>query len=130
MLGIAIETGAALLLFTTRGFLGSAGFVVGVSLAALGLGLWVGSEPATPLRRWIWVILAFTAAGIFTAIWRGATNEVAVSMTDERGYYAGAVTCEGTIRKVANFTTVRQKYIVTYRQDRPTRVESCVIAPE
>ncbi len=75
MLGIAIETGAALLLFTTRGFLGSAGFVVGVSLAALGLGLWVGSEPATPLRRWIWVILAFTAAGIFTAVWRGPTNE-------------------------------------------------------
>jgi 3-oxoacyl-[acyl-carrier protein] reductase/2-deoxy-D-gluconate 3-dehydrogenase len=74
-LGIAIETGAALLLFTTRGFLGSAGFIVGVSLAALGLGLWVGAEPAPRWRRWLWVILAFTAAGIFTAFWRSIGDQ-------------------------------------------------------
>lgn len=27
------------------------------------------------MRRWLWVILAFTAAGIFTAVWRSGTAE-------------------------------------------------------
>jgi NAD(P)-dependent dehydrogenase (short-subunit alcohol dehydrogenase family) len=69
-LGAAIETGAAVLLYTGRGFLGTAGFLIALSLAALALGLWVGAESATALRRWLGVIIAFTSAGIFAAIWR------------------------------------------------------------
>lgn len=74
-LGSAIATGAALLLYTTRGFLGSAGFIIGVSLAALGLGLWVGAERGTLFRRWLWTVLAFAAAGVFTAIWRSTAAD-------------------------------------------------------
>jgi NAD(P)-dependent dehydrogenase (short-subunit alcohol dehydrogenase family) len=69
-LGAAIETGAALLLFTGRGFLGTAGFLISLSLAALALGLWVGAESTSPLRRWIHTILAFAAAGVFVSVWR------------------------------------------------------------
>jgi NAD(P)-dependent dehydrogenase (short-subunit alcohol dehydrogenase family) len=69
-LGAAIETGAAVLLYTARGFLGTAGFLIALSLAALALGLWVGAESAPAPRRWLGVIIAFASAGIFAAIWR------------------------------------------------------------
>jgi NAD(P)-dependent dehydrogenase (short-subunit alcohol dehydrogenase family) len=58
------------LLYTAHGFLGTAGFLIALSLAALALGLWVGAESATTLRRWLGVIIAFASAGIFAAIWR------------------------------------------------------------
>lgn len=68
-LGIAIECGAALMLYTGTGFLGTAGFLIALVLAALGLGLWVGAEPASVLRRWLMVIFAFAIAGLFTTVW-------------------------------------------------------------
>jgi 3-oxoacyl-[acyl-carrier protein] reductase/2-deoxy-D-gluconate 3-dehydrogenase len=68
-LGIATETGIALVLYTERGFLGTAGFLVALSLAALALGIWVGAERATPIRRWLGAIIAFALAGIFAVIW-------------------------------------------------------------
>jgi NAD(P)-dependent dehydrogenase (short-subunit alcohol dehydrogenase family) len=67
-------TGAALLLFTGRGFLGTAGFLFALSLGALSLGLWVGAEPASPMRRWLYTIIAFAAAGVFVAIWRSGAQ--------------------------------------------------------
>lgn len=57
------------MLYSGRGFLGTAGFLVALSLAALGLGLWVGAERSTLLRRWLMVIFAFAIAGIFTTAW-------------------------------------------------------------
>ncbi|HEX6063393.1 MAG TPA: SDR family NAD(P)-dependent oxidoreductase [Longimicrobiales bacterium] len=66
---MAIECGAALMLYTGRGFLGTAGFLIALSLAALALGLWVGGERSLLLRRWLTVIFAFALAGIFTLIW-------------------------------------------------------------
>ncbi len=69
MLGVAIECGAALLLYTGRGFLGTAGFLIALSLAALALGLWVGTENGATLRRWLIVILAYAIAGAFATVW-------------------------------------------------------------
>src|SRR5688572_26924724 len=66
---MAIECGAALMLYTGRGFLGTAGFLIALSLAALALGLWVGADRSALLRRWLLVIFAFALAGIFTMIW-------------------------------------------------------------
>ncbi|HEY0304778.1 MAG TPA: SDR family NAD(P)-dependent oxidoreductase, partial [Longimicrobiales bacterium] len=57
------------MLYTGRGFLGTAGFLIALSLAALALGLWVGAEHSSLLRRWLMVIFAFALAGIFTTIW-------------------------------------------------------------
>jgi 3-oxoacyl-[acyl-carrier protein] reductase/2-deoxy-D-gluconate 3-dehydrogenase len=57
------------MLYTGRGFLGTAGFLIALSLAALALGLWVGAEHSSLLRRWLMVIFAFALAGIFTIIW-------------------------------------------------------------
>ena len=57
------------MLYTGSGFLGTAGFLVALSLAALALGLWVGAEHASLLRRWLMVIVALVLAGIFTMIW-------------------------------------------------------------
>ncbi len=80
-LGTAIETGAAVLLYTARGFLGTAGFLIALSLAALGLGLWVGAERTTELRRWISVIFAFTAGAVFAAVWQGAGTSAITGFT-------------------------------------------------
>ena len=55
--------------YTERGFLGTAGFLIALSLAGLALGIWVGAERTTPLRRWIGVIMAFVLAGIFATVW-------------------------------------------------------------
>ncbi|HEX6064650.1 MAG TPA: SDR family oxidoreductase [Longimicrobiales bacterium] len=69
MLGIGLETGAALLLYTERGFLGTAGFLFALGLAALAVGIWVGAEPAGVLKRWLGAIIAFALAGIFAMVW-------------------------------------------------------------
>ncbi len=72
-LGAGITAGAALLLYTGQGFLGTAGFLIAVSMAALAAGLWVGSpDPLRPGRyrsRWYWTVIAFTLAGGFAALW-------------------------------------------------------------
>lgn len=68
MLGACLETAAALLLYTQHGFLGTAGFLIALALAALSLGLWVGAESATS-RRWISAVFAYVAAAVFAVIW-------------------------------------------------------------
>ncbi len=53
-LGIALETGAALMLYSGLGVLSAAGFITAVALAALAAGVWVGApEPhaAAPEHR-------------------------------------------------------------------------------
>ncbi len=48
-LGITLETGAALMLYSGLGVLSAAGFITGVALAALAAGVWVGApEPHEP----------------------------------------------------------------------------------
>ncbi|HEX9106107.1 MAG TPA: hypothetical protein VF832_02735, partial [Longimicrobiales bacterium] len=42
-LGIALETGAALLLYSGLGMHSAAGFITGAALAALATGVWVGA---------------------------------------------------------------------------------------
>ncbi len=69
VVGVGTETAAALLLYTTRGFLGTAGFLVALALAALALGLWVGAETVSPRRRWIGVIVAYALAAVFALLW-------------------------------------------------------------
>ena len=68
-LGAGIEAGAALLLYTGTGFLGTVGFLISMSLGALALGLWVGGEHASTFRRWLGVVVAYSAAGIFAGMW-------------------------------------------------------------
>ncbi|MGQ0561708.1 MAG: SDR family NAD(P)-dependent oxidoreductase [Gemmatimonadota bacterium] len=67
--GATTAAAAALLLYTTKGFLGTAGFLIGLALAALGLGLWVGAEAAPDRRRWVAVVVANAAAAIFAWLW-------------------------------------------------------------
>ena len=74
-------TGAALLLYTGRGFMGTAAFLVALSLAALSLGLWVGQEPGSLMRRWLYTILAFAVAGVFVALWRRTPQATLTGMT-------------------------------------------------
>jgi NAD(P)-dependent dehydrogenase (short-subunit alcohol dehydrogenase family) len=60
-----------------QGFLATAGFLVGVTLAALAAGIWVGvPEPGgapgggVPTRaRWTWTVIAFAAAWLFALVW-------------------------------------------------------------
>jgi NAD(P)-dependent dehydrogenase (short-subunit alcohol dehydrogenase family) len=73
-LGVGIETGAALLLYTTEGFLGTAGFLIALSLAALALGLWVGVERTSLLRRWLGVVIGYAAAAFFAGLWSGSSE--------------------------------------------------------
>jgi NAD(P)-dependent dehydrogenase (short-subunit alcohol dehydrogenase family) len=73
-LGAGIEAGAALLLYTERGFLGTAGFLISLSIAALALGLWVGVESTTLLRRWLGIVIAFSAAAVFAGLWSNASE--------------------------------------------------------
>jgi hypothetical protein len=74
-LGVAIgagsESGAALLLYTSKGFLGTAGFLVGLVLIALALGLWVGADERPVRGRWLATVVAFAAAGAFAWLWYG-----------------------------------------------------------
>lgn len=69
-IGASSASGAALLLYATRGFLGTAGFLIALTLATLAFGLWVGADERAPRRRWIGVIVAYVAAAIFAAVWR------------------------------------------------------------
>ena len=73
-LGAGVESGAALLLYTERGFLGTAGFLIALSLAALALGLWVGVEVTSLLRRWIGIVVAFSGAAVFCGLWASARD--------------------------------------------------------
>jgi NAD(P)-dependent dehydrogenase (short-subunit alcohol dehydrogenase family) len=68
-LGVAVECGAALLLYTGRGLLGTVGVLIALCLAALALGLWVGGEHASALRRWLMTIFAFAIGGGFATVW-------------------------------------------------------------
>jgi NAD(P)-dependent dehydrogenase (short-subunit alcohol dehydrogenase family) len=91
-LGASATGGAALLLYTERGFLATAGFLVSLSFAAAGAGVWAGSgepEPVTAVeaaggapraaadrrrraalgRAWTAAVLATGAAAAFAAIW-------------------------------------------------------------
>jgi NAD(P)-dependent dehydrogenase (short-subunit alcohol dehydrogenase family) len=76
-LGAATAAGSALLLYTGRGFLATAGFLLAVSIAAVAAGLWVGApegdraRAAPSRRRWLWLVIAFNAAGAFAAVWDG-----------------------------------------------------------
>jgi hypothetical protein len=72
-LGAGVTAGAALLLYTGQGFLGTAGFLLCVSLASLAGGLWVGesneARPAAIRGRWVWGIIAYGIAAGFAAFW-------------------------------------------------------------
>lgn len=76
-MGASTAAGSALLLYTGRGFLATAGFLLAVSIAAAAAGLWVGApegdraRAALSRRRWLWLVIAFNAAGAFAAIWDG-----------------------------------------------------------
>lgn len=75
-LGAGTTAGSALLLYTGQGFLATAGFLLAVSIAAAAAGIWVGvpqpaSRAVSNRRRWFWVVLAFTAAGVFALLWIG-----------------------------------------------------------
>lgn len=70
-LAACTAAGAALLLYTTRGFLGTAGFLFALALAALSFGLWAGHDGRAGRRRWIGVVVAYVAAGLFTLLWGG-----------------------------------------------------------
>lgn len=67
-LGATTEAAAALLLYASRGFLGTAGFLIALALAALALGLWAGAD-ARRGRRWVGVIVAYLLAAIFAVVW-------------------------------------------------------------
>jgi NAD(P)-dependent dehydrogenase (short-subunit alcohol dehydrogenase family) len=76
-LGIATEVGGALLLYSGLGLLSAAGFILGVALAALAAGLWVGApeapagenEAAPSAARWILAVVALLFAAIYAAGW-------------------------------------------------------------
>ena len=57
-----------MLLYSSRGFLGTAGFLIALALAALALGFWVGADGRGG-RRWIGAIVAYLLAAIFTVLW-------------------------------------------------------------
>jgi 3-oxoacyl-[acyl-carrier protein] reductase/2-deoxy-D-gluconate 3-dehydrogenase len=67
-LGATTEAAAALLLYASRGFLGTAGFLIALALAALALGLWAGADGRRG-RRWVGVIVAYLLAAIFAVVW-------------------------------------------------------------
>lgn len=76
-LGIALETGAALLLYSGLGMLSAAGFITGAALAALATGVWVGApepqrphdEPAASFGRWMGAVIALMFAAIYATGW-------------------------------------------------------------
>lgn len=69
-LGASAAASAALLLYTTRGFLGTAGFLIALTLAALAFGVWTSPAEKGSRRRWIAVVFAYVAAAIFAMVWR------------------------------------------------------------
>jgi NAD(P)-dependent dehydrogenase (short-subunit alcohol dehydrogenase family) len=73
-LGATLFTGHALLLYSGQGFLRAAGFLVAVTMAAVGAGIWGGVPGPAPdgralLRRWRAFVLAILAGGVFAALW-------------------------------------------------------------
>ncbi len=79
-LGIALETGAALMLYSGLGVLSAAGFISGVALAGLAAGLWVGAPEhhdaaeAVPssIGRWLSGLLSLVFAAIYAGGWERA----------------------------------------------------------
>ncbi len=70
--GACTTAGAALLLYTGQGFLRAAGFMLGLTLAALAAGVWVGGAGTPrPNPRWRWLLLvaAWSVAAIFASMW-------------------------------------------------------------
>lgn len=59
-------------MYTGQGFLRTAGFLIGLTLAALAAGVWVGGGEQAPRiapRRWLLLVLAFALAAGFAALW-------------------------------------------------------------
>ncbi|HUG40271.1 MAG TPA: hypothetical protein VMM12_07295, partial [Longimicrobiales bacterium] len=74
-LGIALFAGGALLLYAGQGFLTSAGLLVGVALAAVAAGVWVGG-PEGPgpghrrmLGRWMLGVVVLGVASFAASAW-------------------------------------------------------------
>lgn len=84
-IGASTAAAAALLLYTQRGFLGTAGFLIALALAALGLGLWVGSEAVATRGRWVGLVVAYAAAGVFAFLWQ---NEAVLRASALGGAFA------------------------------------------
>lgn len=67
------ELAAGLLLYSSEGFLRALTLVLATELGALGLGLWVAPAVVDPVesvrRRWLFVLVAFTAAAAFSGAW-------------------------------------------------------------
>lgn len=68
-LAATAEAGAALLLYTGRGFLSTAGFLIALSLGGLSLGLWVDAEGGRPRRRWTGLVIMYLAGGALCVWW-------------------------------------------------------------
>jgi NAD(P)-dependent dehydrogenase (short-subunit alcohol dehydrogenase family) len=69
-LGVAGTGGVALLLFTERGFLATAGFLVSVLFVSVAAAAWVGGgRDETDRRAWSIAIVAFGMAAAFAAFW-------------------------------------------------------------
>ncbi len=70
------ELAGGLLLYSGPGFLRALTLLLGVELGALALGLWVAESgrPGDPMerarRRWLFCLVAFTAASGFAAAWQ------------------------------------------------------------
>lgn len=89
-----------MLLYTGQGFLDTAGFLIALALASVGLGLWVGTEPMPARRRWVAVVVAYVAAALFSILytkepalrgsgWGGAL--AALFLIAQPGYTVGAL---------------------------------------
>ena len=75
-LGLATEVGAALMLYGGLGMLSAAGFIVGVALAALAAGVWVGAPEAADddgghasYMRWLLAVFALVLAAVLASLW-------------------------------------------------------------
>jgi hypothetical protein len=72
VLGVGLLAGTTLLLHPGPGALGTAGFLIALSLGTLAAALWVGVPESGSVRgglRWVVVIAAFLAAGPFAEAW-------------------------------------------------------------
>ena len=67
-MGATGAASAALLLYTARGFLGTAGFLIALLLSTLALGLWVGEADGSARRRSIYVVVSYVAAALFAGV--------------------------------------------------------------
>lgn len=70
--GVGAAAGAALLLVAGPGVLSTAGFLIGLALAALAAALWVGTPDGGPMAmrgRWALAVGAMLIAGSFAEFW-------------------------------------------------------------